>query len=172
VRDLVAADGILIRTARRDDLTAAASLAARLVRQHHAYDPLRFMLMEPIEQGYERFFRTQVDRDGVVFLVATEARGGGEAVVGYLLAGLEDRDWSDLRDACGKIHDVYVDEGARGRGVAARLVEDALARLSAMGAPRVVLMTAWPNDAARRLFERLGFRPTMLEMTRESGPSD
>jgi ribosomal protein S18 acetylase RimI-like enzyme len=165
---VVAADGVLIRAARREDLPATALLAARLVRQHHAYDPLRFMRIEPIEEGYERFLRTQVDRDGIVFLVAIEAREGPEAVVGYLLASLKDRDWSDLRDACGKIHDVYVDDGARGRGVATRLVEDALARLSAMGAPRTVLMTAWRNDGARRLFERLGFRPTMLEMTRES----
>jgi ribosomal protein S18 acetylase RimI-like enzyme len=165
---LVDAGGIAIRTARREDLPDAAELAAALVRQHHAYDPLRFMRIEPIEQGYERFLRTQIDREGVVFLVATEARDGRETVVGYLLASLEDRDWSDLRDACGKLHDVYVDEGARGKGVATRLVEDAIARLSAMGAPRTVLMTAWRNDAARRLFERLGFRATMLEMTRES----
>jgi ribosomal protein S18 acetylase RimI-like enzyme len=54
--------------------------------------------------------------------------------------------------------------------VASRLVEAAVAGLAAMGAPRVVLMAAWRNDGARRLFERLGFRPTMLEMTRETEP--
>jgi RimJ/RimL family protein N-acetyltransferase len=42
--------------------------------------------------------------------------------------------------------------------------------LAAIGAPRVVLMAAWRNEAARRLFARLGFRPTMLEMTRETEP--
>jgi len=31
-------------------------------------------------------------------------------------------------------------------------------------------MAAWRNDAAQRLFARLGFRPTMLEMTREAEP--
>ena len=167
---MVDAGGLSIRPARREDLPAAARLAAALVRQHHAYDPLRFMRIEPIEQGYERFMRTQIDRDGVVFLVAARAGEVGGEVVGYLLASLEDRDWSDLRDACGKIHDVFVDETVRGRGVATRLIEDALAHLAAMGAPRVVLMTAWGNDRARRLFEKLGVRPTMLEMTRESGP--
>jgi hypothetical protein len=30
-----------------------------------------------------------------------------------------------------------------------------------------VLWTATPNEAARQLFERLGFRETMKEMTRE-----
>jgi ribosomal protein S18 acetylase RimI-like enzyme len=158
---------VKVRPARLDDLPAAAKHAAALVRQHHAYDPQRFMCVEPLEDGYERFLRTQVDRDGVVLLVAAEQRGADETVVGYLLASLEDRDWSDLRDACGKIHDVYVDASVRKHGVATRLIEDAVARLEAMGAPRVVLMAAWRTDLARGLFERLGFRPTMIEMTRE-----
>ena len=35
------------------------------------------------------------------------------------------------------------------------------------GAPRVILWTAAPNEAAQRLFRRLGFRETMIEMTKE-----
>jgi ribosomal protein S18 acetylase RimI-like enzyme len=33
--------------------------------------------------------------------------------------------------------------------------------------PRVLLMTAEQNASAQRLFARLGFRRTMIEMTRE-----
>jgi ribosomal protein S18 acetylase RimI-like enzyme len=47
------------------------------------------------------------------------------------------------------------------------LAEAVIARLRALGAPRVVLHTAVQNAAAQRLFERLGFRRTMVEMTRE-----
>ena len=36
-----------------------------------------------------------------------------------------------------------------------------------MGVPRVLLWSAAPNENAQRLFERLGFRRTMVEMTRE-----
>jgi ribosomal protein S18 acetylase RimI-like enzyme len=139
-----------------------------LVREHHAYDPLRFMSIEPLEEGYLRFLRGQVDREETVLLVAVGRLGTDESVVGYLMGSLEPRDWSDLRDACGKIHDLYVDPHVRLKGVARQLVEEAVARLTAMGAPRVVLMAAWRNEGARILFERLGFRPTMLEMTRES----
>jgi len=127
------------------------------------------MLVEPVEAGYERFLASQVDRPGVVFLVAHARDGEPAGVAGYLYATLEERDWSDLRDACGKIHDVYVDPRFRRRGVASRLVEEAVARLAALGAPRVVLMAAWRNESARTLFSRLGFRDTMIEMTRESG---
>lgn len=159
---------IRVRRLLPADLPAAAKLAARLVRLHHEYDPLRFMSIEPLEAGYERFLRSQIDREGVVLLVAVASRGGEDIVVGYLLGSLEDRNWSDLRDACGKIHDIYVDETVRRQDVATRLVEDALGALRDLGAPRVLLMTAWQNEPARRLFARLGFRPTMIEMTRES----
>jgi ribosomal protein S18 acetylase RimI-like enzyme len=161
---------ITVRTARPADLSAVAKLAATLVREHHAYDPLRFMSIEPLEAGYERFLATQVDREGVVLLVAVLRQGSEETIVGYVLGSLEDRDWSDLRDACGKIHDVYVDASVRRRGVASHLIEDAVTRLTALGAPRVVLMAAERNEHARRLFSRLGFRPTMVEMTREAKP--
>ncbi|HEX6851950.1 MAG TPA: GNAT family N-acetyltransferase [Candidatus Polarisedimenticolaceae bacterium] len=156
-----------IRPARIEDVPAASRLAAALVRQHHAFDPDRFMLVEPVEEGYARFLSTQVDREGVVLLVA-ELDG---TVVGYLLGGLEGRDWMLLLDDCGMIHDVYVDASARGRGIGTAIVEEAVARLVAMGVPRVVLSTAWPNEAARRLFAKLGFRETMVEMTREAGGS-
>ena len=163
-------DTISVRPARHPDLEAASKLAAALVREHHAYDPLRFMCIEPLEDGYLRFLRSQLGREDVVLLVAVRRFGVEDTVVGYLLASLEERDWSDLRDACGKIHDVYVDAGVRRHGVASLLVEEATSRLTAMGAPRVVLMAAWRNQGARQLFERLGFRSTMVEMTREAAP--
>jgi ribosomal protein S18 acetylase RimI-like enzyme len=163
---------ITVRPARRGDLWETSKLAAALVRLHHDYDPLRFMTSDRLEEGYEHFLGTQVDRDGVVLLVAVRVRGEERTIVGYLLASLEDRNWSDLRDACGKIHDVYVDPQARLRGVASHLVEAAVSRLAAMGAPRVVLMAASRNPGAQRLFARLGFRPTMIEMTRETETTD
>jgi len=62
---------------------------------------------------------------------------------------------------------VYVDEAARGCGAATALVEAAVDWLASRGMPRIVLWTAVPNAAARHLFERLRFRHTMTEMTRE-----
>jgi ribosomal protein S18 acetylase RimI-like enzyme len=75
--------------------------------------------------------------------------------------------WKELRDACGYIHDIAVDESRRRAGVASALIEAAVEWLRQKGAPRVILGTAEQNEPAQRLFAGLGFRRTMIEMTRE-----
>jgi ribosomal protein S18 acetylase RimI-like enzyme len=47
------------------------------------------------------------------------------------------------------------------------LLDATLDALKARGSPRVVLSTAERNVAAQHLFDRAGFRRTMIEMTRE-----
>ncbi|MGN6799061.1 MAG: GNAT family N-acetyltransferase [Gaiellaceae bacterium] len=57
----------------------------------------------------------------------------------------------------GWIHDVVVDEEARGHGVGEALTLEALAIASAGGVERVDLTTRRHREAAHRLYERLGF---------------
>ena len=76
----------------------------------------------------------------------------------------------ELRDKAGFVHDVVVDESARRGGVGSKLVEQAAEWLVQRGVPRVMLWTAEKNGPAQRLFDKLGFRRTMIEMTREAKP--
>ena len=154
----------VVRGAREADLPALGRLGAALVRLHYEFDHLRFM-MPPgdLESGYAWFLGTQLKEDDAAIFVAE--RGG--AVVGYVYAALEPQSWQELREACGVVHDVLVDTEARRSGIAAALIEAACDWMRARGAPRVVLGTAQKNEAAQKLFERLGFRRTMIEMTRE-----
>lgn len=57
----------------------------------------------------------------------------------------------------GWIHDVVVDESARGRGVAGALTEEALRIATDAGALTVHLTTRPAREAANRLYRRLGF---------------
>src|SRR6185312_9510732 len=139
-------------------------LAAELVRLHHRYDPPRFLLVEPVEDGYQWFFSREVKRKGAIILVAED---DAARIVGYAYGTLEGRDWNDLLDACGKLNDLYVDPSARRQGIARALVTEMFAALKARGAPRVVLLSAWKNPEAHAFFESMGFRRTMLEMTAE-----
>jgi GNAT superfamily N-acetyltransferase len=153
-----------IRRAEPRDLPVLGRLGAQLVRIHHAFDPDRFMMAGAgIEEGYQWFLGTQLEEDDVVIYVAE--RDG--TVIGYVYAGLEPQSWKELREAAGFIHDVVVEEPARGQGVATLLLEAAAKWLEDQGAPRVLLWTAEKNPRAQRLFERAGFRRTMIEMTRE-----
>lgn len=145
------------------DLLAVGTLAGRLVRAHHEYDRLRFMKPVDPERGYARYFATQLDASDTILLVATE----GDGVIGYVYARMEPRSYDELLDACTKLHDIYVDERVRRRGVGEALLRETFRLAKAKGAPRVVLLTASQNESAHRLFERVGFRTTMLEMTCE-----
>ncbi len=55
------------------------------------------------------------------------------------------------------IEDVVVDENARGKGVAAALVQAALHRSSEVGARTVDLTSRPDREAANRLYVRMGF---------------
>ena len=154
----------VIRPATEEDVPVLGRLGALLMRTHYAFDPQRFLApgTDP-ETGYGTFLRSQL-RDWDVAVFVAERDGG---VIGYVYAGLESRSWKELRDACGFIHDIAVEEAGRRTGAATALIEAAVDWLRSRGAPRAVLWTAEHNDAAQQLFERLGFRRTMIEMTRE-----
>ena len=157
-------EAFVIRRATAADLPALGKLGASLLRTHYGFDPQRFMAPrgDP-EAGYGWFLGTQLKEDDVAVFVA-ELSGN---VIGYVYAGIEPQSWKELREMAGFIHDVVVSGEAQRSGVASALVEAACDWLRSVGAPRVVLWTAEKNDAAQRLFTRLGFRRTMIEMTRE-----
>jgi ribosomal protein S18 acetylase RimI-like enzyme len=158
------ADDFTIRPAVHADIAAVAGLAGELVRQHHGYDPARFFIPDRLEEGYAWWFGREIVRDDVVLVVAERAG----VIVGYAYGRLEERDWNQLLDSCGALHDIFVDASERRRGVARALAERVFHDLAAKGAPRVVLHTAAANEGAQRFFEGLGFRRTMIEMTREA----
>ena len=157
-------DEIVIRRATNSDVASLGRLGALLLESHYHFDPKRFM--EPhadSAEGYARFLRSQLNKKDVVVFVAERAG----AVVGYVYAGIEPASWKELRDTAGFIHDVAVEDSSRRLGIASSLVDAAIGWLREHGAPRVVLWTAQQNPAAQELFDRLGFRRTMIEMTRE-----
>ena len=159
------ATDIRIRPATRDDLTAVGRLGALLVRTHFEFDPLRFLPATPATAGgYGNYLGSQLAEKDVIVLVAE--RDG--VILGYTYAGVEGVDYMALRGPAGVLYDIVVDPSHRGQGVGRQLLDATLAELTRRGAPRVVLSTAYHNETAQRLFARAGFRPTMIEMTREA----
>lgn len=153
-----------IRPATPKDVPTIGRLGALLVREHHDFDPQRFIAATAqTEKGYGSFLGTQLEEPNIVILVAER---DGE-VIGYTYSGVEGTDYMSLRGPAGVMYDIVVDPDHRKQGVGRMLVDATLEALKKKGAPRVVLSTAERNAAAQRLFDRVGFRRTMIEMTRE-----
>lgn len=152
---------INVRVARAEDQASLGGFGGALMRQHHADDPRRFLEPQNPEPGYGRFLVSQLSNPSSRVLVA-ELDG---RVVGYLYADVEGTNWMELRGPCGVVHDIYVDQAARGQGAGRALMRAAIEWIASKGRTQVVLLTKTRNEHAQRLFGVLGFRPTMVEMT-------
>ncbi len=92
-----------------------------------------------------------VDKNGNTF-VAEDATG---RVAGFVMAGpARDDDAVGL----GEVQAIYLDPGARGRGLGRALMDAAIEALVGAGFSTVVLWVLTANIAARRFYERAGFR--------------
>ncbi|MBW6426014.1 GNAT family N-acetyltransferase [Rhizobium sp. XQZ8] len=155
-----------IRPATAADVRALGGFGARLTALHHEFDPRRFIAPTPgTPAAYAAFLRSQIGRPETVLLVALTE----DNLSGYVWAGVEGTDYMSLRGPAGVVYDLFVDPARRRNGIGRLLLRAGLTLLEQMGAERVVLSTAHRNEAAQALFTSLGFRPTMIEMTRESG---
>jgi ribosomal protein S18 acetylase RimI-like enzyme len=156
--------GPAVRRATPADLPVIGRLGALLVGEHHGFDPRRFLApSRGTPEGYASFIGTQLEAPDAAVLVADD--GGG--VIGYAYAAVEGYNYMALRGPAGVLHDIIVAPEHRGRGVGRLLLDAALGLFRSRGVPRVVLSTADQNEAAQRLFASMGFRRTMIEMTRE-----
>jgi ribosomal protein S18 acetylase RimI-like enzyme len=162
-----AANDLEIRPATAADAPLLGRFGTRLARLHHRMDPRRFFATPGMEEGYASWLAREMRSRKAVVLAAVSRPRGGARIVGYAYGRLEGRDWNTLRDPAGVGIDLYVVPAARGRGVARALLERLVDELTARGAPRVVIQVAARNARALALFERLGFRRTVIELTRE-----
>src|SRR5204863_1425022 len=137
-------------------------LAEVLVRTHYAFDASRFIPPEALRgTDYVSLVREEIARGHATVFVADDQHH----VIGYVFVGVEPGNWKELRHDAGYIHDLVVDERDRRSGVGGALLAAAMNWFDARGIARVMLWTAPSNAAAQRLFRRLGFRATMIEMT-------
>jgi ribosomal protein S18 acetylase RimI-like enzyme len=155
---------VTIRPARLNDRGTLGRLGSMLVAEHHQFDPLRFLA--PVPDLPERYGELLVTRHEMPDNVVLVAENEGQ-VVGYAFGAKEGYDYMALRGPAGVIYDLLVDPAHRRQGIGAALMQAMLDALGALGAPRALLFTADKNHVAQAMFERTGFRRTMIEMTRE-----
>ena len=153
-----------MRPAGPEDEQALGRLGAMLVEEHHQFDPLRFIA--PIPGLPKRYGELLVSRAAGPETMVLVAEREGE-LVGYAFGGMEGNDYMALRGPAGVLYDLVVDPAHRRQGIGTALMHEALGALKKLGAPRVLLFTAEKNHGAQAMFDKAGFRRTMIEMTRE-----
>jgi ribosomal protein S18 acetylase RimI-like enzyme len=150
------------------DRDALGRFGALLVAEHYQFDRRRFIApVSNLAERYGEFLIAQSKRPEMRVLVAE--RDG--QVVGYAFAGMEGNDYMALRGPAGVVYDLVVDPNHRRQGIGRALLAAALDALDSLGAPRALLFTAEKNHVAQALFDKAGFRRTMIEMTLELGDS-
>ena len=156
--------GPIVRRATTADLPGIGRLGALLIKEHYDFDPRRFLAASHrTPADYASFMSTQLEDPDKAVLVADD----NGHVIGYAYAAVEGYDYMALRGPAGALHDIIVAPEHRGRGVGRLLLNATLEFFRSRGVPRVVLSTAARNEAAQQLFAGMGFRRTMIEMTRE-----
>lgn len=149
-----------VRRARPGDEGKVAEYAIRLFDQHVAYDPNRFTTFADVD-GAARFYKSRFDTLESAVLVAEIEN----EVVGFAYIERDELDYANLLERGAWLHDIYIDEAARARGVGRVLINAAAEAARRMGAEKLLLSVAAKNAAAQQVFEKAGFRRTMLEMT-------
>ena len=150
---------VVVRRATRDDANEIAKLAMKLVEQHVGYDPVRFARLATLE-GMAGFYGGQTDADDAAVVVA-ELEG---EIIGFAYVGYEKRSYEDLAENSAWIHDIYIDEAARGAGAGKALIEAAREFAKELAATKLMLSVAAKNLAAQSFFKQVGFETTMHEM--------
>jgi ribosomal protein S18 acetylase RimI-like enzyme len=159
-----APSGLTIRTAAPLDAQVLGAFGTLLVALHHKFDPQRFVeTTRNTPSGYARFLERKINDPNAILLVAEQ----DGMLLGYAYGEMEGYDYMSLRGPAGVMHDLFVDASRRREGIGRLLLEAMLSEIKTRGAERVVLSTAQQNETAQQLFAALGFRPTMIEMTRE-----
>ncbi|MCR6727738.1 GNAT family N-acetyltransferase [Agrobacterium fabrum] len=153
-----------IREAAFIDTERLGQFGSMLVSLHHDLDQKRFIdITSTTPRTYARFLETKIDQSTDIVLVAEI----DATIVGYVYAAIEGPDYMSLRGPAGVVHDLFVDTAHRTQGIGRMLMKAVLAEIANRGSRRVVLSTASRNEMAQRLFLSMGFRPAMIEMTRE-----
>ena len=94
----------------------------------------------------------------------TARRQGGGCVGGFLAARHAAREW--------ELENIVVSPEFRGRGIGAELLSAWLTRVRARGSSSVFLEVRESNVAARRLYEKAGFRQTGRRKLYYSDPAE
>ena len=164
---------VQIERSRTTDPSPLRELWLGVHHRHVEFDPrwLPTSTMTPTWAARRRLYSGLLAKPDTVLLLARESG----RLVGYGLAHVTHVADTWIADTwvtaarVGEIESVGVLPESRNRGIGTALMDRLEAELTADGVQDLMLGVLAGNDAAIRLYERRGYRPTWMYMSRWSG---
>ncbi|HQU84090.1 MAG TPA: GNAT family N-acetyltransferase [Pyrinomonadaceae bacterium] len=150
---------VVVRRANSDDALKVGELAYKLAVQHRNYDAKRFSVFAKPAQMAQVYGRQTQAKDAAVLVAELE-----KEIVGFAYLEFEAINYAGLLENAVWLHDIYIEEAARGKNVGKLLIEFSAETAKKLGANKLMLSVAAKNEFARNFFENQGFKPTMVEM--------
>jgi len=152
---------VTVRRATKADAARVAEFAVALARLHVEWDAKRFT--QVIGDGAAWWYGERAEADNAAVFVA---ENDGHPI-GFAYMEYEEVYYAGLATDAAWLHDIYVEPDARNSGAGRALIAAVRDEAKRRGANKVLLSVAVGNEHGQRLFERSGFRTTMLEMMLE-----
>ena len=144
--------GIVIRRPLQEEVEELAGLILRFYRFNEEFDPAWSVIRNAEERARE-VAKSYVEGKGFT-LVATS----GEKIVGYLHAVTREYPMLE-KNLQAVITELYVLPTHRGKGIATKLVEEAIRELAKQGVTVVTSEFPTANFVAEKFYKSRGFRP-------------
>ncbi|MDX2304744.1 MAG: GNAT family N-acetyltransferase [Microscillaceae bacterium] len=149
-----------IRKAVLEDHPFVLKFALGIVRQHQSFNPIRFVRFENHEQKLSDLFQEELQNPKtIISLLEIEGKPVGMAFV-----RMEEMDLVNISSECAWLHDIYIEDNARGTGGGKLLLDAAKEAATALGSDKLMLHVSPQNLLAQNLFTSSGFEPVMYEM--------
>lgn len=144
-----------IRALKKEEITKASELAARLKRLNGEFDPL-LKTSESLEKEAKYAITRAMEEENSIILVAVDQT----KVVGLVKGILTDRVFYEPRKE-GAIVEFYILPEFRRHTLGKELISEAILRLRKKGAQLITAEFPSQNEIAKDFYEKLGFRSLM-----------
>jgi len=150
---------VQIRRATARDIKEILPVWGELAVYHAGLDPA-FTPSPDWPHEYGTYLRTLIGRDDALAVIARD----GTRLVGYAVGRITHLPPFFEHRHRGYIHDVYVREPHRHRGIGRRLIAEILSWFARRGVTVVELTVAANNEDGASFWRKLGFETYMLQM--------
>ncbi|MFH1586769.1 MAG: GNAT family N-acetyltransferase [Candidatus Diapherotrites archaeon] len=145
---------IKMRRAKLSDIDAISELAVKLMNGHSKYDLFFYSLKKTAINEFRKYFRKNIKSRNWLVVIA---ESGGE-IAAYALAAIERRSPIYRIGKRCVLHDIYVDDKIRGRGIGRNLFMEVVQFAKKKKIRLLQVKVDEKNKAAIKVYRKFGFK--------------